>query len=110
MERLPFDDVDTVEDDTDPAKGLYRPGDPETSREAAEYVDVNRLEGMVLEAIQGFGPEGCISDQVREALPTLSYSSVTARYVSLIDKGKVRRGPQGRVGNSGRKQMIMWAS
>lgn len=110
MERLPFDDVDNVEDDTDPAKGLYRPGDPDTSREAAESVDVSRLEGMVLEAIQGFGPEGCISDQVREALPNLSYSSVTARYASLIDKGKIRRGPQGRVGDSGRKQLIMWAS
>ena len=46
------------------AHKLYRRGDPDTSREAAEKVPATRLEKMVLDVIARF-PQGVISDDVR---------------------------------------------
>ena len=91
-----------------PAFKLVRKEDPVTSHEAALTVDTTKLENMVYEAIKGF-PEGCISDQVLELFPQYPYSSITARYKSLLDKGfievtGVRRG------KFGRNQRIMKAT
>lgn len=72
---------------TDPHK-LVRRADPVTSHQAAEAVDTTRLEGMVYEAIKKH-PQGCISDEVQAMFPGLPYSSVTARFKALIDKGYV---------------------
>ena len=47
---------------------LVRREDPTTSHEAAQTVDTTKLERIVYEAIKGF-PNGCISDEVLEALP-----------------------------------------
>ena len=88
-----------------PAFKLVRKEDPTTSHEAALTVDTNKLENMVYEAIKGF-PEGCISDQVLELFPQYPYSSITARYKSLLDKGFIEITGV-KVGRSGRKQRIM---
>ena len=90
---------------TNPFK-LFRPNDPETSREAAETVDTTKLEKMVYEAIKQYGKEGCISDQVLDKFPSYPYSSVTARYKALIDKNLVFVDGT-REGRSGRKQRVM---
>ena len=42
------------------------------------------------------GPAGCISDEVQVSYPSLSYSSVTARFKALEDKCLIVRGPDER--------------
>lgn len=86
---------------------LARKEDPTTSHEAAQVVDTTKLESLVYEAIKGF-PEGCISDQVLELFPQYPYSSITARYKSLLDKGFIEIVGV-KVGRSGRKQRLMQA-
>lgn len=82
---------------------LHRSNAPETSVAAAEAVNTSQLETLVHRVIESFGPDGCISDQVREKMLGFAYSSVTARYAALIDKGlifvvegDVRKGATGR--------------
>ena len=92
---------------TEPFK-LVRNQDPTTSHQAAQAVDTTKLEQMVYEAIKSH-PEGCISDEILEMYPHYPYSSITARYKSLLDKGfievtGVRRG------KFGRNQRIMKAT
>jgi hypothetical protein len=86
---------------------LVRKEDPITSHEAAQGVDTTKLEQIVYEAIQSF-PNGCISDEVLEALPDYRYSSITPRYRALLDKGFIEiTGTKD--GRSGKKQRIMRA-
>ena len=86
---------------------LVRKEDPTTSHEAAQAVDTTKLEQIVYEAIKGF-PNGCISDEVLEALPNYRYSSVTPRYRALLDKGFIEiTGTKD--GRSGKKQRVMRA-
>lgn len=81
-----------------------------TSREAFESVDATALEALVLGVIERFGPGGCISDEVRARLPGLAYSSVTARFRALLDKGLVVDSGMRRRGRSGRSQRVMVAA
>ena len=89
---------------TEPFK-LVRNQDPTTSHEAAQAVDTTKLERIVYEAIQSF-PEGCISDQVLEALPNYRYSSITPRYKALLEKGFIEITGT-KEGRSGKKQRVM---
>lgn len=90
-----------------PAFKLARTEDPTTSHEAAQGVDTTKLEQIVYEAIKGF-PNGCISDEVLDAIPDYRYSSVTPRYKALLEKGFIEiTGTKD--GRSGRKQRIMKA-
>lgn len=91
-----------------PAFKLARKEDPVTSHEAAEAIDTTKLEKLVYEAIKGF-PEGCISDEVLELFPQYPYSSITARYKALLDKGFIEITGV-RTGKSGRKQRVMKVS
>jgi hypothetical protein len=91
---------------TDPHK-LVRLNDPSTSHEAAQAVDTTKLERIVYEAIQSF-PEGCISDEVLEALPNYRYSSITPRYKALLEKGLIEITGT-KEGRSGRNQRVMRA-
>ena len=90
-----------------PVFKLYRNQDPTTSHEAAQAVDTTKLERIVYEAIQSF-PEGCISDEVLEALPDHRYSSITPRYKALLQKGFIEIVGE-KEGRSGRKQRLMRA-
>ena len=86
---------------------LVRKEDPITSHEAAQGVDTTKLESMVYEAIKGF-PDGCISDEILEMYPNYPYSSITARYRALLDKGFIEVSGVKR-GKFGRNQRIMKA-
>ena len=86
---------------------LVRKEDPITSHEAAQGVDTTKLEQIVYEAIKGF-PNGCISDEVLEALPDYRYSSITPRYRALLDKGFIEI-TGNKDGRSGKKQRVMKA-
>jgi hypothetical protein len=88
---------------------LVRRYDPATSHESALAVDTNKLESMVYEAIKSFGVIGCISDDVQAMFPNLPYSSVTARYRALLDKGFIEIVGTKRC-KSGRNQRVMRAA
>jgi hypothetical protein len=93
---------------TDPRR-LVRTNSPDTSHAAAESVDTSRLEQMVYEAILNFGQRGCISDEVRKVFSGYPYSSITARYRALIDKGYIEDTGERRQGLSGKNQRVMRA-
>lgn len=78
-----------------------------TSLAAYSSLELTELENKVLEVIALYGEDGCISDEVRESFPELSYSSVTARFVSLEQKGAICRNGDTRTGASGRQQQVM---
>ncbi len=86
---------------------LARREDPTTSHQAAQAVDTTKLERIVYEAIQSF-PNGCISDEVLEALPDHRYSSITPRYKALLQKGFIEITGT-KEGRSGRNQRVMKA-
>ena len=71
---------------------LYRKDAPDTSIEAAESIEPNRLEALVLDAIE-FYHSGCISDEVR--------------YAALYRKGLIDYTGEKRKGESGRNQRVM---
>ena len=91
---------------TEPFK-LVRKEDPTTSHQAAQAVDTTKLEQMVYEAIKSH-PEGCISDEILAMYPNYPYSSITARYRALLDKGFIEVTGVKR-GRFGRNQRIMKA-
>ena len=91
-----------------PAFKLVRKEDPTTSHQAAQVVDTTKLEQMVYEAIKSH-PEGCISDEILEMYPNYPYSSITARYRALLDKGFIEVTGVKR-GRFGRNQRIMKAT
>ena len=86
---------------------LVRKEDPTTSHQAAQAVDSTKLEQMVYEAIKGF-PDGCISDEILAMYPNYPYSSITARYRALLDKGFIEVSGVKR-GRFGRNQRVMKA-
>lgn len=85
---------------------LVRTEDPDTSHASANAVDTSRLERMVCEAIAKF-PNGCISDEIRALFPNYPYSSITARYRALLDKGFIEDTGERRKGLSGKGQRVM---
>ena len=90
-----------------PAFKLARREDPVTSHQAAQAVDTTKLESLVYEAIKSH-PDGCISDEILEMYPNYPYSSITARYRALLDKGFIEVSGVKR-GKFGRNQRIMKA-
>ena len=88
---------------------LARKDSPITSKEAAYAVDTTFLEKLVYDTIKEFGAAGCISDDVRNKHSTLSYSSITARYASLLNKNLIKLTGEKRAGTSGRNQRVMVA-
>jgi len=90
-----------------PAFKLVRKEDPVTSHQAAQTVETTKLEQMVYEAIKSH-PEGCISDEILRMYPNYPYSSITARYRALLDKGFIEVTGVKR-GKFGRNQRVMKA-
>ncbi len=88
---------------------MHRRDSPATSADAAGEVNTTFLEEMVFSVIESHGGAGCISDDVRAALSGLSYSSVTARYKALAEKGMIIYPGSKRKGESGRSQRVMIA-
>ena len=93
-----------------PAYKLVRRDDPATSHDAAESIDATAMESVVADAIWEFGAAGCISDEVQDALPHHRYSTITARYKQLKEKGLIKVDDRKRRGKSGRGQLVMWAT
>ena len=92
---------------------LYRKDSPSTSVEAAESIEPNKLEALVLGAIRYYYSyqRGCISDEVIQYMAKRHnidrYSTVTARYAALYRKGLIDYTGEKRKGESGRNQRVM---
>jgi hypothetical protein len=76
---------------------------------SADKVDLAGLEAVVYSIIKIFGRRGCISDQLLVVLHGYPYSSITARYRALLDKGYIEDTGERRPGKSGRNQRVMRA-
>ena len=95
-----------------------RTHDPKTSWEAADKVNTNRLEKIVLDCIKAHGNNGAIHDDVWNTLPQLSgkggrslnvrEGSITPRYAQLEKKGLIYRDGTTRKGEMGRSQLVMY--
>ena len=90
-----------------------RTHDPKTSWEAAEKVDTNRLEQVVLRAIIAHGDGGATHDEVFTYLSmrfkdAFREGSITPRYASLERKGLITRNGDTRKGRAGRSQLVMY--
>jgi hypothetical protein len=90
---------------TDPWK-LSRKTSPETSKIAGNSVDSAALEAAVYESIKRF-PYGCSQDDVLAMHPGKPYSSITARFKALLDKGLIRDTGLRKPGKSGRPQRVL---
>jgi len=88
--------------------GGVRLTDPETSVDAALSVDATKMEQIVLDTIKSFS-NGCISQDVENALPHIRASSITPRYRPLMKKGLIVDTGEKRPGFSGRNQRVMRA-
>ena len=90
-----------------PAYKLHRRDAPQTSVDAAHAVKTTEMETIVLETISRLGQSGCIQDDVLKSLSGYSYSSVTARFKALHEKGYIEYTGERRKGKSGRNQRVM---
>lgn len=98
--------MDSPEYGTD-AVLLVRAGAVDTSVAAADTVNTTHLERMVHVAIHEFGESGCIGDQLVMKFDGFPYSSITARFRALLDRGLIVDTLERRPGRSGRKQRVM---
>jgi hypothetical protein len=87
-------------------RALFRKTDPETSKQAAESVPVERLEKMVYEAIKSL-PDGAIADDLEKILPGVKLNSITPRIAPLIKKGYIYDTGERRRASSGRSQRVL---
>ena len=87
-------------------KKLVRRKDPQTSQEAAKSVNTTNMEQVVYEVIASY-PQGCIQDEVLAQLMSYPYSTVTARFKALLDKGYIVDTGLTRPGKSGRNQRVL---
>lgn len=88
---------------------LYRSDAIDTSIKAAYSIDVTHLEEMVLEAIRRSGSRGMTQQELLDAFPEFSYSSITARPSALKRKGLIEDSGERRKGESGRSQSVLVA-
>ena len=93
---------------------LYRKDSPQTSVDAAMSTNTETLEEIVYKILVDSGSKGMISDEVRDVCQKKynihSYSSVTARYRALYDKGFLAYTGEKRKGKSGKQQRVMHAT
>lgn len=94
---------------TEPHK-LARKHDPWTSHVAAEAVDSTQWEQRVYACIEALGKRGAIQDEVialiRRRYGKVAYSTVTARFKALEEKGLITYDGRTRKGESGRPSRV----
>jgi hypothetical protein len=94
--------------------GKARNTDPRTSHEAAQSMDTNRLERIVLDAIKAHGKNGATHDEVWDYLhqsngnPKYREGSITPRYKQLEMKGHIYTDGTTRKGRAGRGQLVRY--
>lgn len=96
-----------IKDNPTPSYKLHKRDGIDTSEEAAEVLNVSKMEQEVLDVIREY-PD-CISDQVLSHFESRRYSTITARYTALLEKGLIIDTGERRPGVSGRNQRVMKA-
>ena len=91
-------------------KELYRADGSAESRDAAESIDVTRLENLVLDAVRRAGLYGVTQSELLAQFPDYSYSSITARPSALKRKGLIFDSGARRKGKSSRSQAVLVAA
>ena len=89
---------------------LFRRGASDTSIEAAQSIDLPKLERMVLNAIRQSKRKGMTQDELLRKFEAYSYSSITARPSALKRKGLIVDSGERRTGLSARRQAVIIAS
>ena len=89
---------------------LFRRGASDTSIEAAQSIDLPKLERMVLNAIRQSKRKGMTQDELLRKFEAYSYSSITARPSALKRKGLVVDSGERRIGRSARRQAVLVAA
>jgi len=87
-------------------EALARDTDPATSHAAAESVDALGLCLKVYGVMAEWGSNGCIADDVGEALPDILSHSLTPRYKQMVEMGMIEVTGEQRKGHSGRYQQV----
>lgn len=87
------DDCAPPQPGTDPSKLHHKHG-PGTSTEAAHLVDTKTWERRVFLAVRSFGTAGCTQEDVIEKVRAdwgadTPYSTITARFKALKDRGAI---------------------
>jgi hypothetical protein len=94
--------------------GKARNTDPKTSHDAAQSMDTNKLERIVLDAIKAHGNNGATHDEVYDYLRTskgnaiFREGSITPRYKQLEVKGHIYTNGTTRKGKAGRGQTVRY--
>lgn len=98
-------------DDPTPPHKLHRKDALDTSKAAAYAVNVTKMEGVVLNAVETFH-DGCYQDQVLDYLKGsgFEYSNITPRFSALIEKGLIVDTGRRVKGKQGRMQRVIIAS
>jgi hypothetical protein len=89
---------------------LHRADAGDTSVQAAYSVDTSSVEEKVLVAIRAAGKAGTTQDALLEALPWITYPTLTARFSALLRKGLIIDTGDRALGKSGRKQRVIRAT
>jgi hypothetical protein len=85
--------------------GLARSDDPETSQDAAQC-KFTGITKAIYDIHMAFGHDGCIMDEVLANLPNTRISTITPRFVQMIQKGILELTGKKRKGLSGRQQLV----
>ena len=85
--------------------GASRNLDPSTSKNAAQSVNANQLETIVLEAIMRSGERGMTSEEAAAAVG-MELGSITPRLSPRENKGLIHRTALRRAGKSGRGRIV----
>ena len=87
--------------------GGARNSDPGTSHEAAVLVDAAGLRQIVYQVMATFGEDGCIGDEVEDALPDIPINSISPRYAEMEDLGMIiKTGEKRKGGHYNRSQVV----
>lgn len=79
-----------------------------TSHDAYLSIDTTELEEMVYQVILASKMDGVIADDLERAMGMRS-NVITPRFAPLERKGRIYRPGVTRMGNSGRRQLVMYA-
>lgn len=88
--------------------GAFRGSDPDTSRKAAKSIATTDLEDKVLSVVASL-KDGCIPEQVYNALPEYGMVTLSPRFAQLTQKGLIFDTGYRRTASSGRTQRILKA-
>ena len=93
-----------------PVHRVVRKDAPITSLIGANSVDMAKTTQEVYEAIESFGEDGCISDEVLSTLSHRAYGTVTSKYSWLKEQGLIKVDMRVKKGKTGRPQHVMWST